>query len=324
MNPGSVRRKLTTILASDVAGYSRLMSEDEEATLATLKEYREIMFGLINRHEGRVFGTAGDSVVAEFGSAVEAVRCAISIQEELRARNAETEENRQMHFRVGVSLGDVMVEGDDLFGDGVNVAARLEGVAPPGGICISGSVFEQVKNKLSLGFEDIGPQKVKNIAEPVPAFQVVPARVSVASAEPPARGTDRKRNRALAAALVLAVFVGGAAVWAVFLRGPAPDSLQAIMAGVTIQGTTNQSRRPFTIRLIKDQTAELSAGPTPDGLKKGFLESGKWWVDNEKFCMQFTRFAQGRAMCPEIAIEKGLITAYGRRDGTPTGWTFIK
>ena len=110
MNPGSVKRKLTTILASDVAGYSRLMSEDEEATLATLKEYREIMFGLIDRHDGRVFGMAGDSVVAEFGSAVEAVRAAISIQEELRVHNAEIEESRQMLFRIGVSVGDVMVE----------------------------------------------------------------------------------------------------------------------------------------------------------------------------------------------------------------------
>lgn len=324
MNPGSVKRKLTTILASDVAGYSRMMSEDEEATLATLKEYREIIFGLIDRHDGRVFGMAGDSVVAEFGSAVEAVRSAISIQEELRARNAEIEESRQMQFRIGVSVGDVMVEGDDLFGDGVNVAARLEGIAPPGGICISASVFEQVKNKLSLGFEDIGPQKVKNIAEPVPAFKIVPASVSVAPTAPPATGAGRRRTKALAAALVLAVLVGGALVWAVFPRGPAPDSLQAIMAGVTIQGTTNRSRRPFTIRLIGNGAAELSAGATPDGAKKGFLETGKWWVDNKKFCMQFTRFAQGRAMCPEIAIEEGLINAYSRRDGTPVGWTFIK
>lgn len=324
MNPGSVKRKLTTILASDVAGYSRMMSEDEEATLATLKEYREIIFGLIDRHDGRVFGMAGDSVVAEFGSAVEAVRAAISIQEELRARNAEMEESRQMQFRIGVSVGDVMVEGDDLFGDGVNVAARLEGIAPPGGICISASVFEQVKNKLSLGFEDIGPQRVKNIAEPVPAFKIVPASVSVAPAAPPAPRVGRKRTKALAAALVLAALVGGAVVWAVFPRGPAPDSLQAIMAGVTIQGTTNQSRRPFTIRLNGNGAAELSTGPTPGSAKKGFLETGKWWVDNEKFCMQFTRFAQGRAMCPEIAIEQGLITAYRRRDGSPVGWTFIK
>jgi len=311
-------------MASDVAGYSRLMSEDEEATLATLKEYREIMFGLIARHEGRVFGTAGDSVVAEFGSAVEAVRCAISTQEELRARNAEMKESRQMQFRIGVSLGDVMVEGDDLFGDGVNVAARLEGVAPPGGICISGSVFEQVKNKLSLGFEDIGPQQVKNIAEPVPAFQIVPARVSLATAAPTALEAGWNRSLAVAAGLILIALFIGVAIWAVVPRGPAPDTMLAIMSGITIQGVTGQSRRPFTIRLANDGTADLSAGPTPDGLKKGFLETGKWWVYDEKFCMQFARFGQGRALCPEIRVEQGLIKAYSRRTGEQTNWTFIR
>ena len=175
-----VQRKLTTILAADVEGYSRLMSADEETTLKTLKTYREIIDGLIARHDGRIFGTAGDSVVAEFGSAVEAVRCAMSIQEDLAVRNAELAEDRRMRFRIGINVGDVMVEGDDLFGDGVNVAARLEGLAEPGGICISGSTFDQVKNKLSVGFEDIGLQEVKNIPEPVPTYRLVAGSVSVA------------------------------------------------------------------------------------------------------------------------------------------------
>ncbi len=174
MEPESVKRKLTTILAADVEGYSRLMSADEEATLKTLKSYREIIDGLIGKHDGRIFGTGGDSVIAEFGSPVEAVRCAITMQEELRIRNAELAGERQMKFRIGVNVGDVMVEDDNLYGDGVNVAARLEGVAEAGGICISGSTFDQVKDKLSPGFEDIGPQEVKNIAEPVPTFRVVP------------------------------------------------------------------------------------------------------------------------------------------------------
>ncbi len=168
MNSQDIPRKLTTILAADVVAYSRLMAADEEATLRTLKTYRGVIDGLIDRHHGRLVGTAGDAVLVEFGSAVEAVRCAISIQEDLRVRNAELPEDRQMLFRVGINVGDVMIEGDDLFGDGVNVAARLEGLADPGGICISGSTFDQVKNKLSTGFEDMGPQEVKNIPQPVP------------------------------------------------------------------------------------------------------------------------------------------------------------
>jgi adenylate cyclase len=167
-----VQRKLTTILAADVEGYSRLMSADEEATLKTLKTYLEIIDGVTAKHDGRLVGTAGDAVLVEFGSTVEAVRCAMSIQEDLVVRNAELAEDRRMRFRIGINVGDVMVEGDDLFGDGVNVAARLEGLAEPGGICISGSAFDQVKNKLSIGFEDIGLQEVKNIAEPVKAFRV--------------------------------------------------------------------------------------------------------------------------------------------------------
>ncbi len=149
MEETGVKRKLTVILAADVEGYSRLMGVDEEATHKTLRAYREIIDGLIARHDGRVFSTAGDSVVAEFASPVEAVRSAISIQEELRVRNTELPEDRQMRFRIGVNLGDVIVDGDDIYGDGVNVAARLEGMAAAGGICISGGVHEQIENKLA-------------------------------------------------------------------------------------------------------------------------------------------------------------------------------
>lgn len=173
------QRKLTTILAADVVGYSMLMSSDEEATLRTLHTYREVTDSLVEKHGGRVFNTAGDAFLAEFGSAVEAVRCAISIQEDLAVRNSELPEEKQMWFRIGVNVGDVMVDRDDLFGDGVNVAARLEGLAQTGGICISGSTFEQVKRKLSIAFDDMGGQKVKNIPEPVQVFRVVPGNVAV-------------------------------------------------------------------------------------------------------------------------------------------------
>jgi adenylate cyclase len=133
MNATDVKRKLAVILAADFENYSRLMHEDEEATLRTLGAYREIIDNLIVRHAGRIFSTAGDSVVAKFPSAIEAVRCGIAIQEELAPRNAELPEERRMNLRIGVNLGDVMVEGDNLLGDGVNVAARLEGIAEPGG-----------------------------------------------------------------------------------------------------------------------------------------------------------------------------------------------
>ena len=141
MEPTNVKRKLAVILAADAEGYTRLMREAEEPTLETLTEYRDIIDGLIARHEGRIFGTGGDSVVAEFGSAVEAVRCAIATQEELAARNAELPVERKLRFRIGVHLGDVMVKADDLFGEGINVAVRLEGLAEAGGICIS--AFQQ-------------------------------------------------------------------------------------------------------------------------------------------------------------------------------------
>ncbi len=174
-----ITRKLTTILAADVEGYTRLMRTDEEATLKTLGEYREIIDDLIARHEGRVFSTGGDSVLAEFGSAVEAVRCAISCQEEISSRNAELADDRKMMFRIGINVGDVMVRDGDLFGDGVNVAARLEGLAEPGGVCISGSVFEQIKHKLSLGIDDMGRQEVKNIPEPIRVYRVVSDALAV-------------------------------------------------------------------------------------------------------------------------------------------------
>ncbi len=216
MEPKRTQRKLTTILAADVEGYTRLMRADEEATLKTLGEYREIIDGLIARHEGRVFSTGGDSVLAEFGSAVEAVRCAISCQEEISSRNAELADDQKLMFRIGINVGDVMVRDGDLFGDGVNVAARLEGLAEAGGVCISGSVFEQIKHKLSLGFEDMGPQEVKNIAEPVSVYRLVPGQVSVsADATAATKPADGKGWRMPAIAVVAAVLVAivGAAIW---------------------------------------------------------------------------------------------------------------
>jgi adenylate cyclase len=169
-----MERKLTAILCADVFGYSRLMGEDEEATLRILSAHRKIIDGLIEQHRGRFVNSAGDSVLAEFASVVNAVQCAVEIQTTLKAENANIPPERRMEFRIGVNSGDVMVEGDQIYGDGVNVAARLESLAEPGGICISGSVHEQLANKLAISYEDLGEQTVKNIAKPVRVLRVMP------------------------------------------------------------------------------------------------------------------------------------------------------
>ncbi len=171
-----MKRKIAAIFAADIAGYSRLVSEDEEETLRRLASYRQVTDDFIARYGGRIFNTAGDAVLAEFPSAVEAVRCAIDIQESLRTRNMAYPPSRQMSFRIGITIGDVVERDGDLLGDGVNIAARLEGLADVGGICISRAVHEQVANKLSVQFADIGAQEVKNIPNPVHAYMVAMRR----------------------------------------------------------------------------------------------------------------------------------------------------
>jgi adenylate cyclase len=168
----AVERKLTTIMCADVSGYSRLMEADEAATLATLKVYREAMTGLMARHRGRLVSTAGDSLLVEFSSVVEAVQCAVEIQRELASRNRSVPDARRMDFRIGINLGDVMVEAGDLYGEGVNIAARLESLAEPGGICISRTVYDQVRSKLTVGYDFMGDQSMKNMSERVPVFRV--------------------------------------------------------------------------------------------------------------------------------------------------------
>jgi len=168
-----VRRRLCTIFCADVAGYSRLMDVDEAGTLDRLRQYRLAMRGLIERHDGRVVNTWGDAVIAEFASPVEAVQACVEVQRELASRNNSVAEDRCMRFRIGVNLGDVMVEGDDLYGEGVNIAARLQALAEPGGIVISGAVHDLVRKKLGIGFEFVGEQAVKNIEEPIPSYRLV-------------------------------------------------------------------------------------------------------------------------------------------------------
>ena len=164
MSDDGVSRRLTTILAADVVGYSRLMAADEAGTLAALKaQRRELVEPLVAARGGRIVKLMGDGALMEFVSVVDAVACAIEAQKAVTARNAEVPEDRRIAYRIGINIGDVIIEGDDIYGAGVNVAARLEGLAEPGGICVSRSVYEQVKGKVEAGFENLGPQQVKNI-----------------------------------------------------------------------------------------------------------------------------------------------------------------
>jgi adenylate cyclase len=210
-----VERKLAVIFAADVAEYSRLMGLDEVGTLRTLQAYRAILDRLIAAHHGRIFSTAGDSVMADFASPVDAVECAVAVQEAIDKENAKRAPGEQMRFRIGVHLGDVIVEGANLFGDGVNIAARLEALAEPGGICLSGAVRDQIGTRLPVAFVPLGDQRVKNIAEPVRAFKIAgssdaPAAVAVSHL---GRGSIRTRVIAGAAAAAIMIAAGGGAWW---------------------------------------------------------------------------------------------------------------
>ena len=201
-----LERRLATILCADVAGYSNLMGANEEQTVQVFRGHREVFESLVNLHRGRIFNTAGDALLVEFNSAVEAVRCATEIQAALATRNEHLAPGEKMLFRIGINLGDVIVQGSDLLGDGVNVAARIQTATEPGGIRISGSVYDQIQNKLSLGFKLLGEQTYKNIAKPVRTYSISEG----AAVTSPAPRASTKILAAMAAALLV---IAGAAYW---------------------------------------------------------------------------------------------------------------
>src|SRR5215813_2097098 len=167
-----VGRRLAAIVAADVAGYSRLMGLDEVGTAHTLREHRKVTDALVEKHGGRLVKSTGDGVLLEFPSVVDAVECAVAVQAVMAERNAGVPADRQMLYRIGINLGDILIEGDDILGDGVNIAARLEGIAEPGGICISSSAYDHVRGKVSVEFADLGEQTLKNIAGPVRVYNL--------------------------------------------------------------------------------------------------------------------------------------------------------
>jgi class 3 adenylate cyclase len=205
-NTEPLARRLATILCADVAGYSKMVAENEERTVRVFRGHREIFESLVNLHRGRIFNTAGDALLAEFNSAVEAVRCATEIQAALQTRNEHLAPEEKMQFRMGINLGDVIIQGDDLLGDGVNVAARIQTATAPGGICISGSVYDQIQNKLSLDFKLLGNQTFKNIPKPVRTYTIN----EVAAITTTARKT---RWQVPAAIIAAALVIAGTGYW---------------------------------------------------------------------------------------------------------------
>ena len=213
------KRKLTAILSADAVEYSRLMGEDEAATVHTLKTYKEVMASHIQQYRGRVVDSPGDNLLAEFISVVDALECAVKIQNELKIKNSELPEKSRMQFRIGVNLGDVIEDEERIYGDGVNVAARVEGLADEGGICVSGTAYDQIAKKLPLGYEYLGEQTVKNIEKPVRVYRVL--------MDPEAAGkvigekiflSKFSRRTALAAIVILAIVAGGSIGWNIYLQ----------------------------------------------------------------------------------------------------------
>ena len=265
MTQESFKRKLTAILSADVEGYSRLMGDDEEATVRTLTAYREVMTTLIRQHNGKVLDSPGDNLLAEFVSVVDAVQCAVAVQKEINARNTELPENRKMQFRIGINLGDVIQEEERIYGDGVNIAARLEGLSEPGGICISKTAFVHIESKLPYGYEFLGDQTVKNIAKPVGAYRVLmDPRITVADEPKKEKPAPMRRKAILAGGVALVVVILVGVIWNFYFRPPPMEVASVEKMAFPLPDKPSIAVLPFN---------NLSGDPAQDYIADGISEN---------------------------------------------------
>ena len=260
------KRKLTAILSADVEGYSRLMADDEAATVRTLSAYKEIIITLVRQNRGQVVDSPGDNLLAEFASVVDAVQCAVAVQKELSIRNSALSEERRMLFRIGVNLGDVIEEGDSIYGDGVNIAARLESLSDPGGICISKTAFDHIESKLPYGYEFMGDQEVKNIPKPVKAYRVLmDPRVTVAGAQVPQESQVGKRKWTLVAVAVI-VLVAGVLIWQFYNNRVPTESTSA-----DIKTSTSSEKPSLAVMPFNNMSGDPDLDYVCDGLSENII-----------------------------------------------------
>jgi len=268
------KRKLTSIFSADAVGYSLLMGDDESATVRTLSSYRHVISMLIKQYNGTVVDSPGDNLMAEFVSVVDAVQCAVAVQKELKARNDELPDNRKMRFRIGINLGDVIQEEEKIYGDGVNIAARLEGLAEPGGICISKTAFDQIESKLPYGYEFLGDQTVKNIARPVGAYRVLmERRVTVAGKQKKERSANKRRNAIIAAAVAALLVAVGVGIWQFSMRsaivGPlSNEKMASLQSSAKLVGDQSIAVLPFS-NLTGDPKKEILC----DGISEDIINA---------------------------------------------------
>ena len=259
------KRKLTAILSADVEGYSRLMDDDEEATVRTLTFYRTAISDLVQQFSGRVVDSPGDNILADFTSVVDAVKCAVEIQRELAERNAELPDNRKMQFRIGVNLGDVIDEDGRIYGDGVNIAARVETLAEAGGICISGRTHDQVENKLGLEYEDLGKHEVKNISRPIQVYRVLSYPGAAAHRVVQAKKTLGRKWRKIGISATVIVLVAVAlGVWQFYTRRPAVEPASVAKMALPLPEQPSIAVLPFD---------NMSGDPDQDYIADGFTEN---------------------------------------------------